>query len=108
MDLRELQYRIKHVDDTDKTIDTYFYKLTEEIGELSRAIRKRQRMKDIGGIKGSVEEEFYDVLYYLVGLANIFEVDLETCAILKEELNAKKYHRDSIYKGTVDYDQISQ
>lgn len=97
MELRELQRRIKTVDDTDKNIETYFYKLIEEIGELSSTIRKKRRMKEIGSIKGSVEEEFYDVLYYLVGLANIFEVDLEECSILKEELNAVKYHRKSIY-----------
>jgi len=108
MELKELQYRIKNVDDTDKTIDTYFYKLTEEIGELSKAIRKRQRMKDIGSIHGSVEEEFYDVLYYLVGLANIFEIDLEECAILKEEINAKKYHRQSIYRDGGKNDQNSK
>ena len=97
MELRELQAKIKSVDDTDKNIETYFYKLVEEIGELSSCIRKKKRMKEIGNIKGSVEEEFYDVLYYLVGLANIFELDLEECAILKEELNDIKYHRKSIY-----------
>lgn len=97
MELRELQSRIKSVDDTDKNIETYFYKLIEEVGELSSSIRKKKRMKDLGEIKGSVEEEFYDVLYYLVGLANIFEIDLEECAILKEKLNSVKYHRESIY-----------
>lgn len=108
MELRELQKRIKNIDDTDKTIDTYFYKLIEEAGELSKAIRKRQRMKDLGTIKGSMEEEFYDVLYYLVGLANIFKIDLEECAILKEELNAQKYHRKSIYIDEIESNQSSK
>lgn len=104
MELRELQNRLKQIDDTDKQVENYFYKLVEEVGELSEVIRKKgKKRKDQESIKGTIEEELYDVLYYLMGLANIFDIDLEECAMLKEEYNAIKYHRKSIFN-----DKISQ
>ena len=41
----------------------YFLKLIEEVGELSEVIRKNKRMED-NFIKGTIEEELSDVLYY--------------------------------------------
>ena len=67
-------------------------KLIEEVGELAEVIRKNQRYR--GGddkiIKGTIEEELYDVLYYVIALANIFNVDLEECCRLKEEINKER------------------
>lgn len=34
-----------------------------------------------------------DVLYYVVALANLYEVDLQQCFELKEALNAQKYSK---------------
>ena len=48
-------------------------------------------------IKGTIEEELYDVLYYILCLANVYDIDLEKSIYLKEKLNAEKYHRKSIY-----------
>ena len=42
----------------------YFLKLIEEVGELSEVIRKNKRMED-NFIKGTIEEELSDVLYYV-------------------------------------------
>ena len=74
--------------------DTYgvMCALTEEVGELAKAIRKTQglyqekaRQKHL-----ELEEEFADVLSYLLDLANYFQVDLETAFREKEQINANR------------------
>lgn len=95
--LRQLQEAILKIDHRNNSIDKYFYKLSEEVGELAKVIRKNQRLATSESIKDTIEEELYDVLYYVVCLANMHEIDLNDCARLKEELNAKKYGRNSIF-----------
>lgn len=97
INISELQKLIKQIDHKNNSVDKYFYKLSEEIGELAKAIRKNERMDENKNIKGTIEEELYDVLYYVICLANMYDIDLEQCAILKEQLNAKKYDRKSIF-----------
>ena len=70
-------------------------KFIEEVGELSECVRKNKRMID-NSIKNTVEEELYDVLYYIICLANVYNIDLEKSIFLKEEINSKKYNRKSI------------
>lgn len=48
--------------------DATFRWLTEEVGELARAIRK--------GDRANLELEFSDVLAWTVSLANLLDVDL--------------------------------
>jgi len=95
--LKELQKAITKIDHKNNAIDKYFYKLTEEVGELAKVIRKNKRLANSETIKDTIEEELYDVLYYIICLANMFEIDLTQCAILKEKLNAEKYNRKSIF-----------
>ena len=64
---------------------------------MAKAIRKDERLKDSENIKETIEEELYDVIYYIVCLANIYDIDLEECARLKEQLNAAKYNRKNIF-----------
>ena len=78
-----------------KPSDRYFMKFIEEVGELSESIRKDKRMSN-DEIKGTIEEELYDVLYYIIRLANVYNIDLEKSIYLKEQINAKKYNRKSI------------
>ncbi len=66
-----------------------FMLFVEEVGELAKAMRKAaglypeaSRPRDL-----SVEEEFADVLSYLLDLANSYQVDLETAFRAKETLN---------------------
>ena len=73
-----------------KDTQRYFYKLIEETGELAEVIRKNERMKD-NNIKGTIEEELSDVLYYVLMIANTYDIDLETCFRLKEEVNRIRY-----------------
>jgi NTP pyrophosphatase (non-canonical NTP hydrolase) len=77
------------------TKDNYaekFLLFTEEVGELAKAIRKRQglyqekaRQKPL-----ELEEEFADVLSYVLDLANYFQIDLEKAFREKERVNAAR------------------
>ena len=89
--IKELQAYIKAKDYQPELKNAYFQKLIEEVGELSEVIRKDKRLEDLGSIKGTIEEELYDVLYYVFCLANVYDIDLEQSFHLKEELNKKKY-----------------
>lgn len=94
--IADLQKLIKKIDHKNNSIDKYFYKLTEEVGELAKAIRKDKRLEE-DNIKDTIEEELYDIIYYVICLANQYDIDLENCMILKEKLNAEKYERESIF-----------
>ena len=97
--LNYLQKAIKKIDGItlgdSKPADKYFMKFIEEVGELSECIRKNKRMID-NNIKDTIEEELYDVLYYIICLANVYDINLENSIILKEEINSKKYKRKSL------------
>ncbi|KEO82414.1 MazG nucleotide pyrophosphohydrolase domain-containing protein [Tumebacillus flagellatus] len=89
--LPELQQHIKAKDfKPDKKL-AYFLKLSEEVGELAEVIRKDKRLAAKKSIKGTIEEELADVLYYVLALANVYDIDLEHCFHLKEKLNQAKY-----------------
>ena len=66
--------------------------LTEEMGELARAIRKSENLarhhrdKDV-----AVAEELADVQLYLVHLANTLELDLSRAVTAKERVNAERF-----------------
>jgi NTP pyrophosphatase (non-canonical NTP hydrolase) len=86
--LSDLQAFIKELDYKPKQKHRYVLKLMEEVGELADVIRRDQRFtKKSDSIKGTIEEELYDVLYYLAALANIYEIELEDCVINKETYN---------------------
>lgn len=86
--LRE-KYTISKPEDL-KNTKRYFLKLIEEVGELAEVIRKEKRMKD-DNIKGTIEEELSDVLYYTAMVANTYDIDLENAFRLKEKYNNKRY-----------------
>ena len=69
-----------------------FVLFIEEIGELAKAMRKevglyeeQAKQRDM-----SLEEEFADVLSYLLDLANCFQVDLEKAFRAKEKINQSR------------------
>ena len=77
------------------TKDSYaekFLLFTEEIGELAKAIRKAQGLYQEKARQKPVEleEEFADVLSYLLDLANYFQVDLEKAFREKEQVNSAR------------------
>lgn len=91
MTMRGLQEYIRSKDHHPELKLQYFQKLVEEVGELAKAIRKETRYCDTQNVKGTLEEELYDVLYYVVALSNTYDVDLETIMRLKEPLSSAKY-----------------
>jgi NTP pyrophosphatase (non-canonical NTP hydrolase) len=69
-----------------------FVLFIEEVGELAKAMRKavglyeeRAKQRDM-----PLEEEFADVLSYLLDLANCFQVDLEQAFRTKEQINQSR------------------
>jgi NTP pyrophosphatase (non-canonical NTP hydrolase) len=75
MELRDLQAAMRNTyieRDAERGVDATFRWLTEEVGELARAIRK--------GDRDNLELEFSDVLAWTASLANLLDVDLEAVA----------------------------
>ncbi|GCE29984.1 nucleotide pyrophosphohydrolase [Dictyobacter alpinus] len=77
------------------TKDSYaekFLLFTEEVGELAKAIRKTQGLYQEKARQkhAELDEEFADVLSYLLDLANYFQVDLEKAFRDKEQVNAAR------------------
>lgn len=69
----------------------YFLKLSEEVGELSRAMRKDLRPTAPDLIKETIDEEIWDVIYYALAIANCYNIDVESVIQKKDALNRKKY-----------------
>jgi NTP pyrophosphatase (non-canonical NTP hydrolase) len=72
MELRDLQATMARTylaRDASRGVDATFRWLTEEVGELAKAIRT--------GDRANLEHEFADVLAWTTSLANLLDVDLE-------------------------------
>ena len=104
--IRYMQKYLAAKEDVDKkhfleNQDQYFIKLVEEVGELARVLcRGRRHATSIDDLKGSLEEELYDILYYTLMLASYNGVDMETWIPLKEELNNKRYPSGVVFDPT--------
>ena len=75
MELRHFQAAMRDTyleRDAGRGVDATFRWLTEEVGELARAIRK--------GDRENLELEFSDVLAWTASLANLLDVDLDAVA----------------------------
>jgi len=94
-----LQQYIKSKDFHPEEQEKYFMKLAEEIGELSRAMRKDLRPQSEGAIKETVEEELWDIIYYILAIANTYEIDLEKVIPIKERINNEKYGNSIKFEG---------
>ena len=79
MTVAEFQRRIDELygrKDRGRGLEATFMWFTEEVGELSRALRR-------GASGAPLEEEFADVFAWLATLASIKGVDLEAAAMRK-------------------------
>lgn len=85
--LRYLQSYIKEKDYRPELLKDYFLKLSEEVGELATAMRKNVLYKDNGSIKGTIDEEIWDVIYYALAIANCYDIDVENTIKVKEKIN---------------------
>ncbi len=89
--IKYLQHYIKQKDCNPEYLKDYFMKLTEEVGELSRAMRKGVKATGTADMKGSIDEELWDVIYYALAIANIYDIDMEEVIRIKAVLAEEKY-----------------
>ena len=69
-----------------------FVLFIEEVGELAKAIKKKADLyKEPAKSRAfALEEEFADVLSYLLDLANSYEIGLEAAFRAKEKINESR------------------
>ena len=96
--IKYLQSYIKSKDFKPKLIKDYFLKLSEEVGELANAIGKNQLRKYSENIKGTIDEELWDVIYYALALANCYDIDIESVIKEKEDINNIKYNTGVVFE----------
>ena len=90
--VKYLQNYIKQNDfNPDRKMD-YFLKLVEEVGEVSEAIFHGKFRQPGQPIKGTLDEELWDVMYFVLCLANLYGVDMEAAIQEKEQLNNLRWH----------------
>ena len=89
--IKYLQSYIKEKDFHPELLKDYFLKLSEEVGELSRAMRKGLKADISNDISGTVDEELFDVIYYALAIANIYDIDIEQVAKVKSQMTEGKY-----------------
>lgn len=89
--VKYLQDYIKSKDFRPDETSVYYMKLSEEMGELARAMRRDLRPTGASPLKETIDEELWDIMYYVIALANCYGVDLERVIPAKEALNNRKY-----------------
>lgn len=99
--IKKLQECILKIENKKNSKEKYMLKLVEIVGKLAKAIDEDARMKE-KEINGTIEGELQDVLYYVTCLANLYEMDLEECIYLKEEINCQKYDRENVFNDEQD------
>ena len=94
-DLSDYQKHIKHAlierGFADQDLNVRMNLLIEEVGELSKAIRKHTNER-VGTHSQTkiVEEELADVFFVLLSIANLCKVDLADAFFTKETKNTKR------------------
>lgn len=94
--IKYLQEYIKSKDYDPDAKKEYFLKLSEEIGELARVIRRGAPPATEASLKGTVEEELWDIIYYTLAIANTYDIDVEKWIPIKEAINNKKYNNNTV------------
>ena len=102
--LREVQSYIKAVNTVrgfeGQPVQDIMLLLTEEIGELAKALRKTQTNMGTDIDKqynyGTVESEISDCFYVLNGICNKLNIDLFTCLKEKEKENIHRVWKNKI------------
>ena len=120
MTLKEIQFLIKYIEkgSLEKVQDNrseaekkensqrLVLKLIEEFGELAENIRKNLRYKG-DNIKGTIEEELFDIFYYIIAIANDYHIDLEEIFHINDKINKEKYERSfSLEEARKEYEKI--
>lgn len=119
MTLKEIQFLIKHIEkgslkdtedirsEEEKKENSWrlVLKLIEEFGELAENIRKNLRYNG-ENIKGTIEEELFDIFYYIIAIANDYNIDLDEIFHIKDKINKEKYERSfSLEEARKEYEK---
>ena len=65
--------------------------LGEEIGELFKAVRKKEGLNiDLNSNTSQISYELADIFIYICAIANRYNIDLEEAFRSKEEINKKR------------------
>jgi len=86
-----LQEYIRSKDHRPALKELYFMRLAEEVGELARAMRKNLRPGAPGQVVNTIDEELWDIMYYALAIANLYDIDLEEVIRAKEAINNVKH-----------------
>jgi len=89
--IKYLQHYIRQKDCNPELLMHYFLKLSEEVGELARAMRKDAKASDLAHLKDTIDEELWDVIYYALAIANLYGIDMEQVIRTKAEMAEAKY-----------------
>lgn len=89
--VKYLQNYIKQKDFHPELLKDYFLKLAEEVGEVSRAMQKGLKAQNAEDIIGTIDEELWDVIYYAIAIANIYDIDLEQVIKRKTKIREERY-----------------
>ncbi|MCI9116666.1 hypothetical protein [Acutalibacter sp. JLR.KK004] len=49
-------------------------------------------------IKGTVDEELWDVIYYAIAMANLYDIDLEQVIKTKSRMNESRYPSPVVFE----------
>ena len=119
MTLKEIQFLIRHIEkgslkkiqdnrsEAEKKENSrrLVLKLIEEFGELAENIRKNLRYNG-ENIKGTIEQELFDIFYYIIAIANDYNIDLEEIFHIKDKINKEKYDRSfSLEEARKEYEK---
>lgn len=96
--VKYLQNYIRQRDYHPELLKDYFLKLAEEVGEVSRAMRKGLKASSPEELKGTIDEELWDVIYYAIAIANLYDIDLEKVIRAKAALSESKYPSGVVFE----------
>ena len=90
MDLKDIQEKIKKLEERKNWVNSPDAKITfllEELGEVAKWVRKSRNKTLTEKERDELNLEFADVLQHLISLANSFKIDLEEGLRKKKKLN---------------------
>ena len=61
-------------------------------------MRKNLKADSIENVKGSIDEELWDVIYYAIAIANCYNIDIEDVIKAKEDINNTKYNSGIVFE----------
>ena len=96
--VKYLQNYIRKKDFHPELLKDYFLKLAEVVGELARAMRRNIKAEKSEKLQGTIDEELWDVIYYAIAIANIYDIDLEAVIKKKAEISQIKYPTSVIFE----------